>query len=102
MQIKLDHGLLVRSVFGHSAVKVNRFNVQTGRLFVRALAINNASSTAAKLTNLQGNTTDYGDIVYEVMRNRSPENGSLTVFEVNKYLDLIAEHFKQNQRSSKC
>lgn len=73
-----------------------------GQLFVKALAINAKSDTANKLTNLQGNTTDYGDIVFEVMKSRSPENGTLTVYEVNKYLDLIAEHFKHNERRSKC
>lgn len=71
-----------------------------GRLFVKALAINPNSDHANKLTNLQGNSTDYGDIVYDVMRNRSPAEGTLTVYEVNKYLDLIGEHFKDNERSS--
>lgn len=78
------------------------YGVQTttlGRLYVKALAINAKSETALKLTNLQGNTSDYGDIVYEVMKNRSPETGSLTVYEVNNYLDLIADHFKQNERN---
>lgn len=38
-----------------------------GRLFVKALAINPKSETGKKLTNLQGNTTDYSEIVYEVI-----------------------------------
>lgn len=70
-----------------------------GRLFVKALAVHAKSETALKLTNLKGVTADYGDIVYDVMKNRSPETGKLTVYEVNKYLDLIAEHFEQNERN---
>lgn len=73
-----------------------------GRLYVKALAVHPKSETARKLTNLQGNTADYGDIVFEVMANRSPENGTLTVYEVNKYLDLIADHFEQNERKREC
>lgn len=72
-----------------------------GRLYVQALALNaKTSEDARKLTNLHGQTANYGDIVYEVMRNRSPENGTLTVYEVNKYLDMIAEHFEQTERGS--
>lgn len=72
-----------------------------GKLFVSALALNpKTSADAKKLTNLQGNANDYGDIVYDVMRDRSPAVGTLTVYEVNKYLDLIAEHFEQNERNS--
>lgn len=74
-----------------------------GKLFVQALALNaKTSADAQKLTNLKGKDTNYGDIVYEVMLNRSPETGTLTVYEVNKYLDLIAEHFEENERRSKC
>lgn len=72
-----------------------------GRLFVKAIAVNPDSDTARKLTHLEGQTADYGDIVYDVMKNRSPEEGTLTVYEVNKYLDLIATHFKESERNSK-
>lgn len=71
-----------------------------GQLFVKALSINPKSETALKLTNLQGKTANYGDIVYEVMQNRALNNGTLTVYEVNKRLDSIANHFKYNQRRS--
>lgn len=76
-------------------------NYTLGRLFVQALAISDKSDDARKLTNLKGVTADYGDLVYEVMKFRSPQEGDLTVYEVNKYLDLIAEHFDENQRNSK-
>lgn len=77
-------------------------NKKLGRLFVKALAVNPKSDDAIKLTNLQGCTADYGDVVFEVMKKRAPENGTLTVYEVNMYLDMIAEHFKQNEQGSKC
>lgn len=73
-----------------------------GHLYVRALSINPKGDTAKKLTNLQGNTTNYGDIVFDVMKPRSREVGKLSVYKVNEYLDLIAEHFAQNERHSKC
>lgn len=73
-----------------------------GQKFVQALAINSKSDAAKKLTDLHGKNTNYGDIVYDVMKSRSPATGTLTVYEVNKYLDLIAEHFKGNERSSEC
>lgn len=89
----------------HKDAERGSFGIQIptlGRLFVKALAVHAKSETARKLTNLQGNTADYGDIVFEVMANRSPETGTLTVYEVNKYLDLIAEHFDQNERKREC
>lgn len=74
-----------------------------GKLFVKALAINPKSDAGQKLLAQQGMTgkcSDFGDIVFEVMSTRSPPEGSLTVFEVNGYLDLISDHFKQNERRS--
>lgn len=68
---------------------------------MKALAINAKGETAKKMTKLEGNSSDYGDIIYDVMKNRSPEFGTLTVYEVNEYLDLIADHFQDNERSSK-
>lgn len=70
-----------------------------GRLFVKALAINPKSETALKLTNAHGNSADFADIVFDVMKSRSPDIGTLTVYEVNRYLDLIADHFRHNERS---
>lgn len=73
-----------------------------GRLFVKTLALGPQSEDAKKLT-LQGmaSTVDYGNLVYSVMEHRSPASSSLMVSDVNKYLDLMADHFKQNERSSK-
>lgn len=80
------------------------FGIQTkslGRLFVKALAINPESAAATRLTKLYGQTDDYANIVYDVMVQRSPATGTLTVYDLNKYLDLIAEHVKENERKSK-
>lgn len=81
------------------------YGIQTkklGQLFVKALAINAKSEDAKKLTDLQGNHTDYGDIVYEVMKLRATKNSTLSVFEVNKHLDLIASNFRQSEQRSEC
>lgn len=72
-----------------------------GKLFVNALAIGKTHAHYRKLTSMHHVTTDYGDVVYEVMKTRSPTDGTLTVFEMNHYLDLIGDHFKQNERRSK-
>lgn len=74
-----------------------------GKLYVRALAVNKESEVALKLTAQQGMKTqcvDYSDIVFEVMKSRAPKDSTMTVYEVNQYLDLISNHFKQNERSS--
>lgn len=73
-----------------------------GKLFVKCLAINASSDDAKKLTYEKKTSGDFGDIVYEVMKNRSPAKGTLSVAEVNRYLDLMAEHFKNNERKRKC
>lgn len=95
----------LRLFLPHKDLERGSYGIQEkslGKLFVQALALNAKTSTdAQKLTNLKGKDTNYGDIVYEVMLNRSPETGTLTVYEVNKYLDLIAEHFEENERRSK-
>lgn len=75
-----------------------------GKLFVKALAINENSDDAKKLTfeqHTDGNYANFGDVVFEVMKNRSAEKGTLRIVEVNKYLDLIGDHFKNNQRKRK-
>lgn len=73
-----------------------------GQLYIEALRMYEKSKAAMALKNcdeIAVKGADYGDIVYEVMKNRSPETGVLTVYEVNKYLDLIVEHFKQKERN---
>lgn len=72
-----------------------------GSLFVKALAINSNSEDGKKLTLQTVTGDDYGTVVYNVMKDRSPEKSSLVVYEVDRYLELIANHFRDNQRSSK-
>lgn len=72
-----------------------------GNLFVKALAINANSDDGKKLTLQTVTGDDYGTVVYNVMKDRSPQEGTLVVYEVDRYLELIANHFKENQRSSK-
>lgn len=72
-----------------------------GNLFVKALAINSNSDDGKKLTLQTVTGDDYGNVVYNVMKDRSPQNSTLVVYEVDRYLELISNHFKDNQRSSK-
>lgn len=72
-----------------------------GNLFVKALAINSNSEDGKKLTLKTVTGDDYGTVVYNVMKDRSPQRSTLMVYEVDHYLELIANHFKDNQRSSK-
>lgn len=74
-----------------------------GQLIVNVLAINKNSDDGKKLTlkGLNGDGLDYGEIVYKVMESRCPETSTLTVFELNNYLDLMTVHFKENERNSK-
>lgn len=72
-----------------------------GRLYVKALAINENSVDAKKLLLEDGlKGCDYGEVVFNVMKRRSPEIGTLKVYDVNKSLDLIGDHFRNNTRSS--
>lgn len=81
------------------------YGIQTktlGRLYVKALAINEISNDGKKLLLHDGlKAGDYGDIVFDVMKRRSPETGTLKVYDMNKYLDLIGDHFRNNERASK-
>lgn len=82
------------------------YGIQTkslGRLYVKALAINENSADAKRLLLHDGlSGGDYADVVYSVMKRRSPETGTLKVYNVNKYLDLMGDHFRNNERSSKA
>lgn len=72
-----------------------------GNLYVRALAINSNSEDGKKLTLQTVTGDDYGTVVYNVMKDRSPQESTLVVYEVDRYLELIANHFRDNQRNSK-
>lgn len=82
-----------------------------GKLFVRILAIDANSEIAKRLTqkdvstgNIASeskNNSDYADMVYQIIKNRVHETGTKTVFEVNHYLNNIAECYQSNKRASK-
>lgn len=80
------------------------YGIQTkslGRLYVKALAINENSDDAKKLLLHDGlSGGDYADVVHNVMKRRSPQIGTLKVYDVNRYLDLMGDHFRNNERSS--
>lgn len=46
------------------------------------------------LTTEQGfnrNCSDYADVVFNVIKDRCPKESALTVYELNQYLDTIAD-----------
>lgn len=93
-----------RLMLPESDTERKSYGIQTkllGKLFVKALAINQQSAAAVKLTvRTDDADSDFGDIVFDVMKDRTAYKGTLTVHEVNKYLDAIADHFKNNERNS--
>lgn len=97
---------ILRLLLPQSDIERESYGIKTktlGKLFIKALAIGPTSDAAKKLTFevTSRNHTDFGDIVYDVMRKRSPNKGSLSVAQVNQYLDLIGDHFKSGERHRK-
>lgn len=63
------------------------------QLYIRALNLNVKSNEAKSLTTEEGfttNTRDYADVVYNVVKNRCQPQCTLSVQQVNAYLDEIA------------
>lgn len=54
------------------------------------------------MTDFDGKPADFSDFVHDVMKNQSPENGTLTVYEVNECLELITKHFNENEPEREC
>lgn len=70
-----------------------------GKLYVRSFGFNTNSREAKMLTTDQGfnkNCSDYADVVFNVIKDRCPKESSLTVYELNEYLDTIAD--KESKR----
>lgn len=71
-----------------------------GKMYVRILGIDTNSDVAKRLTAKHAHK-DYPDVVYAVMQNRCSTSSTLTVYEVNRHLDIMAGCFKNNERKSK-
>lgn len=73
-----------------------------GKLYVRILAINHDSEVAKKLTTEQKHSnkkyTDFGDVIYDVMKLRCSEESQITVFDVNRHLNVIADCYRTNNQ----
>lgn len=97
---------ILRLLLPQSDIDRESYGIRTktlGKLFIKALAISPNSEDAKKLTFELKNSDhlDYGDVVYDVMKTRSPPTGTLSIAQVNQYLDLIGEHFKNGERQRK-
>lgn len=71
-----------------------------GQIYVRILGVHAKSDVAKRLTAKCSNK-DYPNVMFDVMKNRCCQVGTLTVHDVNKHLDTIASCFKNNERKSK-
>ncbi|KAG8188782.1 hypothetical protein JTE90_009176 [Oedothorax gibbosus] len=67
------------------------------KLLIEIFCLDKKSTDALKLLNYRSPKSanaeagDFASVAYFVLKNRSPENGSMTVYDVNHYLDNIAE-----------
>lgn len=69
---------------------------------MEALVLNaETSEYAQRLTTFEGRAEEFGDFVYNSMKERKPDTDTLTVHAVNNYLDLIVASFIQQKRISK-
>lgn len=74
------------------------------RLYISVLALGEQSNDATLLKNgvlLNKPDTDFGDVVFEVMRNRSKETSSCKVNDINNFLDKLSSGNKGNAEFSK-
>ncbi|GIZ01999.1 hypothetical protein CEXT_814261 [Caerostris extrusa] len=75
------------------------------KLFIEIFCLNKNGTDAQKLLNYRSPKSasneagDFASVAYFVLKNRSPETGSLTVHDINHYLDNIAtNHAEKKER----
>lgn len=66
------------------------------QLYVKCFGFTSASREAKSLTTQKGfnsttTTADYADVVFNVIKDRCPGKCTVSVFEMNEYLDKIAD-----------
>ncbi|GAB1599803.1 DNA ligase 4-like [Argonauta hians] len=88
MRLLLPHLENERDAYG---IKEHKF----AKLLIDVLCLSKSSPDAAKLLNFNtkkesGADNDFATIAYYVLKNRCPENGNLSISDVNKCLDDIA------------
>lgn len=94
---------MLRLIIPKKDLDRDRYGIQThtlGQIYVRILGIHSTSDVAKRLTS-KCSTKDYPNVVYDVMKSRCRNVGTLTVYEVNRHLDAIASCYKNNERKSK-
>jgi DNA ligase-4 len=73
--------------------------------YIDILNISKGSSDAQKLLNYRSphaskqDATDFAGVAYFVLKNRCPEKGSLTMSQVNQYLDDLAMSNVKKERA---
>ncbi|XP_063700351.1 DNA ligase 4 [Culicoides brevitarsis] len=71
----------------------NMKDVALGRMYINVLAINEKSKDGSLLKSgtLSNANQDFGDVVYEVMKDRCSNTGNCTIFDINNFLDKLSE-----------
>lgn len=70
-----------------------------GNYYVKALGLNEKSVTARQFTNPIG-IDDYSEVIFNAMKGRALDGEQLSVYDVNNFLDLIAENNNKEGRNS--
>ncbi|GIX83138.1 DNA ligase 4 [Caerostris darwini] len=74
------------------------------KLFIEIFCLNKNGTDAQKLLNYRSPKSasdeagDFASVAYFVLKNRSPETGSLTVHDINHYLDNIATNHAEKKK----
>lgn len=93
---------VLRLIVPKKDVDRDRYGIQMytfGQIYVRILGIQPKSDVAKRLTG-KCSSSDFSNVVYDVMKSRSCTESKLTVYDVNKHLDTIADCYKNNNRKS--
>ncbi|KAG4073170.1 hypothetical protein HA402_002559 [Bradysia odoriphaga] len=91
---------VLRLIIPKKDVDRDRYGIQTytfGQIYVRILGVQPKSDVAKRLT-AKCSSKDYPNVVYDVMKNRCCDVCKLTVYDVNKHLDTIADCYNNNNR----
>lgn len=69
------------------------------RLYINSLVLGETSSDAILLRSgtLGKIGTDFGDVVFQVMKDRCKDDGTCNIFEINEFLNKIADLNGQNR-----
>lgn len=76
-------------------------DIALGKLLIKVLAINENGTDGQllKTAKLGDNRCDFGDVVFKVMQDRASGDSALSVVDINRCLDELADSNQQNNRA---